>query len=488
MQGPEPENGGKDMRSTTFGISIALALAVVPAPATAVEWFVSTTGNDTTGNGSQATPFRTIKRVLSTSNGVAQSGDTITVRGPVGNNLYQECDVRLRVPLTLRSFAGERAHIHCPINTANSVTVQIDPGASGSRLSRLEISGGMYYAVFMQTAWYQGGPNHLTGASDIILEDLLIRDTGRDGIKITPRSNRVTVRRTEIRNTGLVYPPGTPLDNRNADGIDNVNGSGMVVEDSYIHNISTTGLYFKGGAADVVIQSNRIEETGMAGILVGFDTSPEYFDLTVNPQYYESVRGIVRNNLVRNTDYAGIGLYAARDAIVANNTIENAGRVGHAPIYFGVTYQDWEPNAGRPPSTNPRILNNLVIRSGGRCVDIRYANDLGGLSGLAGSTGMNFNGFLNAGCTFRDARPGSSIPSGGTLAQWRTQTAGDANSILAAFSVDATGHIPAGSPAINAGTVVAEVTDDIDRQPRVAPYDIGADEVAPNQIFSHGFE
>nr|WP_255486455.1 right-handed parallel beta-helix repeat-containing protein [Luteimonas sp. MC1782] len=379
--------------------------------------------------------------------------------------------------MTLRSYPGERAHIHCDVNTPDSVTIQIDPGASGSRLSNLEISGGRYYAVMLQTSWYQGGPASNKGAENVVLEDLLIRDTGRDGIKVTPKSNNATIRRVEIRNTGKMYPAGTSPDAMNADGIDNVNGSGMLVEDSYIHDIATTGLYFKGGAADVVVQRNRIENTGMAGILVGFDTSTEFFDLQLNPQYYESIRGTVRNNVVRNTQYAGIGLYAAKDALVANNTIVNAARKGHGALYFGVPFQDWDPLAGRPSSVNPRLVNNLVIQDGGNCIDIRYSGELGGLSGLSGSANSNYNGFHNANCTFRDSRPGSGLATAGTLGQWRSATGQDANSKLAAFSVSATGHLPAGSPAISAGTPLAQVLNDIDKDIRGATYDIGADQV-----------
>ena len=450
----------------------ALSLGLVAGQAAAAEWFVSNTGNDSTGNGSLASPYKTIKRGIS----AARSGDIITVRGPAGNNTYIECEVRLRVPLTLRSYTGERAHISCPVTTADSSTVVIDPAASGSKVSNLEISGGQYYGVMMRTNWEQTGPASATGASDIVLEDLVIHDTGRDGIKITPKSNRVTVRRVEIYNTGVGYPAGTSNENKNADGIDNVNGSGMLVEDSYIHDTATTGLYFKGGAADVVIQRNRIENTGDAGILIGFDTSPEFFDLAINPQYYEAVRGIVRNNVVRNTGYAGIGLYASRDSIVANNTIINAAQKGHAAIYFGVTFQDWDERAGRPANINPRLVNNLVLQGSGRCVDIRYSSELGGLSGLSGSINSDWNGYLNTGCTFRDGRPGSAISSGGTLAQWRTAMNADGNSKLAAYTVTATGRLPANSPAINAGTTVAQVSDDIDKQARVVPYDLGADE------------
>jgi parallel beta-helix repeat protein len=439
---------------------VAGLLLTISLPAAAAELFVATNGNDSSGTGSSSNPYRTVKRAIS----AGSTGDTITIRA----GTYNECEVRLRQRMTLRSPSGQRARIHCDINTTNTVTVQIDPGASGSRLSNLEISGGYYYGVMLQTNWYQGGPASNTGASDVILEDLLIHSTGRDGIKITPKSNRAIIRRVEIHSTGR-------RDGNNADGIDNVNGDGMLVEDSYIHDTATTGLYFKGGARNVIVQRNRIENTGDAGILIGFDTSVEFFDLSVNPQYYEAIGGIVRNNVVRNTGNAGIGLYASKDSVVVNNTIVNAAQTYHSAIYFGVAFQDWDSRAGRPANVNPKIQNNLVIQNNNRCVEIRYSSELGGLSGLSGSPGTDWNGYNN-GCTFRDGRPNSGVNGAVSLAQWRAARGTDANSKQAAYSVSATGRLPANSPAINAGAVLAEVTDDIDRQARVAPYDIGADE------------
>lgn len=322
------------------GLFAAIAIVASCSPTHAAEWFVSTTGDDDAGTGSIAAPFRTLNHVLDPGSAIVSANDIVTLRGPIGNNVYEECEVRLRMPLTLRSHAGEMAHIRCDIDVIDSVAVQIDPDASGSTLSRLEISGGYYYAVFLQTDWDQTGNPDGTGASNIVIEDCLIHDSGRDGIKITPKSNDVTIRRCEIRDTGAIYPPGTPGDEKNAEGIDNVNGARMVVEDSHIHDTATSGVYFKGGAADVIVQRNVVERTGAAGILVGFDTSPEFFDLDINPDYYEAVRGIVRNNIVRDTVYAGIGLYAAQDALVANNTLQRTATDGQAALYFGVTLQD----------------------------------------------------------------------------------------------------------------------------------------------------
>ncbi len=456
----------------------------------AAEWFVSTAGSDQTGTGSVAQPFRSITHVLEPANAIVQAGDVVTLRGPLGNNTYNECDVRLRMPLTLRSFAGERAHIRCSLAVMDSVTIQIDPDASGSTLSRLEVSGGFYYGIFFQTDWFSGGGEAFTGASNVLIDDLRIHDTGRDGIKITPKCNDITISNSEIWNSGAIYPPGTPLDDKNAEGIDNVNGSRMRVRDSHIHDIATNGLYFKGGAADVIVERNVIERTGLGGIMFGFDTSPEFFDTQINPGYYEAVRGIVRNNVVRETGYAGIGLYATQDATVVNNTLLFTAQLGHAALYFGVTLQDFEPQAGRPPNINPTIRNNLIIQNGGDCMRVRWANELGGLSGLSGNPGSNFNWFHNTTdeCNFADNRPGSPLDNGGSLAAWRAFENADSNSQSGEIAVTADGHLPVDSPAIDQGQSVPSVSDDIDRELRSATFDIGSDERAAGILFGSSFE
>jgi parallel beta-helix repeat protein len=437
--------------------------------------YVSTAGNDATGDGSIGNPFRTVGHVLT----FALPGDEIVLRGApaLADNRYTE-SIRIREPdITVRSQDGEWAIVECPVDDESiGACIYFDVDSSGGRLQRLEVIGGYYYGIMFGTRWDWGDPENRSGASNILVEDVKVHDTGNAAIKITPGCDDITVRRAELYNTGLILNPGS------AEGIDNVNGDRMTVQDSYIHDTAGTGLYFKGGAIDCLVERTRIERTGGGGLYAGFDTSPEYFDLTVNPDYYESIRGVVRNNIISDTQYAGIGLFAAKDATIQNNTLVNTAQAGHAPLYFGLTYQDWEPEAGRPPSDNPMLRNNLIYQPGGlpaECVFIRYSDDLGGLSALNGMPEMDYDLYFRGGgdCAFTDRRPDSYLEHG-TFAEWQGHIGGEAHSLTSDPRLTTDWHLLAGSPAINAGTTAGALAEDFDRQPRDVVPDIGADEYA----------
>ncbi|HEX7769844.1 MAG TPA: choice-of-anchor Q domain-containing protein, partial [Dokdonella sp.] len=133
---------------------------------------------------------------------------------------------------------------------------------------------------------------------------------------------------------------------------------------------------------------------------------------------------------------------------------------------------------------------NLVVQEGRPCIAVRWSAELGGLSGLDGSPGTDHNAFHDAAgsCEFIDRRPGSPIDGGGTLSEWRAHTGSDAGSFEAPLPLTADGHLVQGNPAIDAGETRADVTDDIDGQPRPGPNDIGADELAGDAIFADGFD
>jgi len=406
--------------------------------------YVSTNGSDSTGNGTIEKPYKTISFALTN----ATAGDEIILRGApyLSDNKYFE-SLRIRIPyLKISSMEGEWAIIECPLNDENiSSCITFDAesdiegykDSSGSELKRVEVIGGYYYGIKFETRWDWGNPNDRGGASNITIEDVIIHDTGNAAIKITPGCDDITIQCSEIYNTGRVIPDS-------AEAVDNVNGDRMIIRNTYIHNTTGTGLYFKGGSINCLVENNVIENTEGGGIFIGFDTSPEYFDLEVNPQYYESISGKVQNNIIKNTKLAGIGIYGSKEPRALNNTLINTAQEAQSPIYFGVTYQDWDDMAGRPPTINPLIYNNIIVQSENipqDCVFIRYTNELGGLSSLTDMPDMDYNIYFsaNSSCTFTDQRPNSYLENG-NFSEWQNHINNDFHSFLKNPLLSENGH------------------------------------------------
>jgi len=176
-------------------------------------------------------------------------------------------------------------------------------------------------------------------------------------------------------------------------------------------------------------------------------------------------------------------MYAARDPKIYNNTLVDVAKSGHSGLYFGLTYQDWEPKAGRPPSVNPILRNNIVFQSAAEnatAVHIRWADELGGMSALSGSPIMSNNRYYIQGgaAEFVDQRPGSEFS--GDLAAWKAHIGGDADSTegdpglvdLPAGNY----HLSAISPCIDAGTSIGAPNMDYEgcTRPQGGGVDIGA--------------
>ena len=394
--------------------------------------------------------------------GHANSGDTIVLRG----GRYREGrDVRVRRSgITIKSAQNEWAVID--LTTYNSghsddsgVEFYCEDELLGSgsivqncKLQSLEVMGG-FYAVGFETKLQWGQPDK-RGASNIIIEDCVLHHSKNDVVKVKPNCDNITIRYNEIHHSGRAYNGGRLNGEDNSEGIDNVNGDNMHVHHNYIHDICSTGVYAKGGATGAIIENNRIERAYGAGIMVGFDTSPEFFDLTVNPLYYENINGIARNNLIINTGWEGIGIYSAQNPTVNNNTlvnVDNGPGNWHSAIYFGIPTQDENTHYGRPATTGANIHHNIVSQPNTNTrpmIEIRYIASLQltdvdnsgnviatrtetNLLALSGTLTMNNNCYYIAGgipATFHDIRP---TEWSGGFAGWTTRISGDTSSIEA---------------------------------------------------------
>ena len=396
-------------------------------------YYVSSAGDDSAA-GTVDAPWRTVQRTVAS----VAPGDVINLRA----GTYAGGVVVEKPDITIQSFPGERATMVAPTYDPSGGN-NLWFNATGGKALNLDLRGGYYYGVKFEKG-------------DGLVDGCKITDTGYFGIKIVPGADRITIARTEVGNTGLVHGGG---------GIDDVNADRLTISDCYLHDIRGDAIMVKGGASGAVIERNRIENTTGTGIDAGQVTGAEFFDPIQNPELYEILEPVVRNNIVIGTDYAGIAIYGALRPQVNNNTLINTARVGQASIYLA-SMERFATNR------DAMIVNNIASRTfAGERPLVFVTRD-----GYSGTMTMDHNRYYNGGSDagFWDERGGRAFF--GNFASWRLTFGLDADSTLGDPGLNASGHIIAGSPVVDAGRNLGGVVDDFDRELRTGTYDIGADE------------
>ncbi|MBT0585668.1 right-handed parallel beta-helix repeat-containing protein [Alteromonas oceanisediminis] len=336
----------------------------------------------------------------------AKPGDYILL---AGGNYHQPVSIS-RSGLTLKGpSSGQPARIAVPYdNKSIPFTVKIAAGVRCTTLENLQLSGGYFYTVSAESGWPSTDPSR--SSRNIIIRNNEISYSGRDTIKIKPYVANVLIESNHIHTSGR-------RDGSNAEGIDIVNGHHISIMQNRITNTATTGVYAKGGASSVVIARNYLANIRGSGILMGFDTSPQFFNLEQNPQMFEIRDSVAEFNILDDVAFAGIGVYAAQQVRVNANTLLNVANRAQSAILFGISYQDNANNAQRPASENIVIENNIVATPRGRFVNIRYDNKAG-LSSLNGMPFMLNNAFASEQqARFSDNRPATTKYTG-QLQQW----------------------------------------------------------------------
>ena len=366
-------------------------------------WYVSNSGSNSAA-GTINAPLLTLKAAVAD----AKAGDTITLRA----GSYKGGVTIKRPNITVKSYAGEKAYITADWRDASVQTnITFGMDASGGKLLRLDIAGGNYYAVKLNSNWDSGDAN-IRGASNILIQGGAIHDSGDHAVKITPACNNVTINRVEIYNPGHVSPD-------RGMAVDSVQANHLTIKNSYFHDGMSNGIYSKGGAVGVVFKNNRLNNFRYSGILLGQSSDENWIDTNRNPNYYENINGTVRNNVITNVGGAGIGAWAALRPVIENNTIINAGQQG---MFSGLLIQAQEhwpvagPLAGQNvfiPSTDVTMRNNIVVMdpsSTRPALSIRT-------NGLTGSLNLSNNLYYQAGkkVTISDEVSGYS----GGLAGWK---------------------------------------------------------------------
>jgi hypothetical protein len=278
-------------------------------------------------------------------------------------------------------------------------------------------------------------------SSNALLVNLRLEDSGAQFVKINPGADATavadngavecsTLRLTDV-GRGYVDSRPTPCF---TGGVDGLAARGWVVRDSrfegiYCDNSSQAehAIHFWQGSRDTLVERNVIVDCSR-GIGFGLVESGPRRVYADDPGigHLGHIDGIIRNNVIWASGAAlahydtGIDLAQASGALVAHNTVPTVA------VFSSIDY--------RFPNSSPVVRNNLAAR-----ITLR--------DGATGTVDHNLENtptdlFVNPG-------------------------AGDFHLLAAATA------------AIDQGVSIAQVEEDIDRQPRDLSPDLGADELDP---------
>ncbi len=326
---------------------------------------------------------------------------------------------------------------------------------------------------------------NIENADYIVIDGVTVQQASRAGVRIV-LADHVTVRNSTFIDNGKW---GVFTGFADYTTVENIESYGAVLEH---------GIYISNSSDYPVIRGNRLHHNHANGLHMNGDASlsdPGHnsdgiisFGLIENNIIYENGVGggsginmdgvtdtIVRNNLLYNNHASGISIYqidggsGSQNNLILNNTIlmPSDGR--------------WAINIPDLSDTNNKIYNNILLSD----------HSFRGSITIPSASLAGFESDYNIVANRLTADDGNTVIS---LAAW--QGLGfDAHSFIATANelfVNPAAHdyrLKDGSPAINAGTTLADVPTDLDGNPRPigAAYDIGAYEYGtPPQLFLTG--
>jgi hypothetical protein len=371
-----------------------------------------------------------------------QPGDTLVVNpgtytdsGRIGITVRGTASA----PVVIKGADGQpRPVITRPAGAAVQNTINVE-GATYLTIKGLEIVGNGGDGINMS-----GGPSNIT------LEDLDIHDVDV-GINFRSSMNNITVRRNQIRRTGIGGGTGEGMYVGCNDATCIVRDS--LIENNWIHDAlpgtsQGDGIEVKVGSHSNVIHDNVIYNMPYPGIFVyGTGTNPS---------------NLVEGNVIWNCLE---GIYAVADAIVRNNIVIGSGTglslYSHAQV----------AQIKNIVAVNNTLVGNdsgLYMRWGSGVSNVRLANNA---VYSAGKTAVNAGSGIAAG-----AAVAANYIEGSSSVAVDNARFFDGGSAATAF-VDAANRDfwpRAGSVLIDRGSATEAPSLDFNRSTRSAPIDVGA--------------
>lgn len=329
---------------TTYFIAIDGRLPEASTGSVSLQWSLAigrtiylSPGGRATGTGNLTDPISDVSLAFQS---VVQANDEVVFRGGTYNLTVP---VNVNKPgLWLSNYAGEAPVLSAPYENDAVMPSLLVITASQVTIAGLGIRGGSYYSVKIDLD-AAGQPTE-----DVTLRNCRVGYSGRDCIK-TFDADKLLVENCDIGPSGVRDPS-------NAEGIDSIGSHGVTVRSCNVHDTATTGIYFKGGATDGLVEGCKVTNAGAHGVLLGQSTDLEFMRDNAT---FEAQRCTARGNTITNAYASGLGTYSGANILFENNSLINVGSGTGSGFYVSI-------NGRSIPASNVTFRNNTVEMWSGR--------------------------------------------------------------------------------------------------------------------------
>jgi parallel beta-helix repeat protein len=468
-------NGTTYGATRTFTTAVTAGSPTTPTsplpPPTGPTYYVSTTGSDT-ADGSAAHPWKTLAKAAAAT----PAGATALVAAGTYSGFNMTRSGRAGAPIAIQAQTAGSVHVR-PASGGTVITISgqhyvtltglIVEGATGTANAGVDVLDGSSYITIAQGTVQN---NHsygidVNGSTYVTISGNTI--SGNDtGIRINRNGAGVLIDSNDVaNNSGMVVDDPTPGNDWGAVGISFLHTDGpLIARNNTIHgNRGQSDDYgYDGGAFEIygssgaTMTGNRIWdnqdvlETGTDGAACARNVFTRNVSWGGNDKSKVSPRGPLVNGIILR---CGAGM------LIANNS------------FYDMDYYVYDIDTGGGHAASIagfRILNN---------VNYQLANKIYALV-----TSLPSDAIIDYNVSFTvPFAPFASVPGNGnvtSIASFRSLTGQDTHGNFAnplyANIAGQDFHLTAGSPALNAGTPIAGVTDGyIGRAPDDGAYETG---------------
>jgi hypothetical protein len=334
----------------------------VGTPSVTELWVDPASGNDARAGGTRTDAVRTLAEAWR--------------RVPAGVTLSQGVRINL--------VAGSYAEANVPNYWENRLGTQAAPvivraadGVGSARLPAVNVFGCRHlYFEGLDISAGGGDVLHFEACTHVLLRDTTVRGTG------TIASYAVPQEALKMNQCQYVYVENCDISGAWDNAVDFVAVQYGHVVGSRIHRAGDWAMYAKGGSAAITIMGNEFFDAGTGGFTAGQGTGFEF--MTAPWLQYEASDITFTDNVIHDTQGAGIGVNGGMNIVMANNTMYRVGSRSHViEVVFGSRSCDgdrarcttylaqggWGTNLpGREepiPNKNVVIRDNIVLNPDG---------------------------------------------------------------------------------------------------------------------------